>query len=180
MCTSLQKKTSYFTDRLPSSVSAFTALFSLVPLLRMILASPLPSSAAWPTPTCASRSNPASYGKVISQTQLQPCFQALTSSPGIRYHWWSPASFMHWLRLLLSIFPLPRLRFLKETERHLLRSEVLPPNNMPGISTQICRMHTWVNTTPTKFDSNTAKLPVLDYVWMRGSKLPLEGVREKK
>lgn len=49
---------------------------------------------------------------------------------------------------------------------------------MPCISIYIWWMHKWVKTSAIKFDSNTAKLLVADYVWMRGSQLFLKEVTE--
>ena len=74
---------------------------------------------------------------------------------------------MHWLKLELSIISPPKTESFERCERNPLMSEVSLSNTMPCISIYIWWMHKWVKTSPTKFDSNTAKLLVADYVWMR-------------
>ena len=75
------------------------------------------------------------------------------------------------------LFP-PKTEIIEGSERNPLMSEVSPSNTMPGILIYIWWMYKWVNITPTKFGSNIAKLLVIDYVWMRGAELSLEGVME--
>ena len=85
---------------------------------------------------------------------------------------------MHWLKLELSIISPPETESFERCERSPLTSDVSLSNTMPCISIYIWWMHKWVKTSPIKFDSNTAKLLVADYVWMRGSQLFLEEVTE--
>ena len=85
---------------------------------------------------------------------------------------------MHWLKLELSIISPPETESFERCERSPLTSDVSLSNTMPCISIYIWWMHKWVKTSPIKFDSNTAKLLVADYVWMRGSQLFLEEVME--
>lgn len=53
------------------------------------------------------------------QTQILPCLRE-SHLFGVRHPWESPASFRHWFQLLLSVFSLPRLRFLRKVKGILL------------------------------------------------------------
>lgn len=89
----------------PALFGTCTALFSLVPLLRVISVGPLPSTAARPALTCLPGSDLL-------------CFLQESHPLRARYPWHSPASFTHWsqLHLLASLL----LRFWRAAQGFFL------------------------------------------------------------